>query len=36
MQQVTTIGIDTSKQALQVHAIDARGHVVLTKRSSRQ
>jgi hypothetical protein len=35
MAQVTTVGLDTSKQVFHIHGVDARGHDVLTKRLSR-
>jgi transposase len=33
--QVTTLGIDLAKNVIQVHGVDAKGHVVLRKRFSR-
>jgi transposase len=33
--QMTTLGIDIAKQVFQLHGVDQRGHVVLTKRLSR-
>ena len=33
--QVTTLGIDLAKNVVQVHGIDAQGHVALRKRFSR-
>jgi transposase len=35
MQQVTTRGIDTAKNVLQLHGVNARGKTVLQKRLSR-
>ena len=34
--QVTTIGLDVAKNVFQVHGVNKRGHVVLTKRLSRK
>jgi transposase len=33
--QMTTLGIDVAKHVFQLHGVDKRGHVVLTKRLSR-
>jgi transposase len=33
--QMTTLGIDIAKHMFQLHGVDQRGHVVLTKRLSR-
>lgn len=33
--QITTLGIDVAKHVFQLHGVDKRGHVVLTKRLSR-
>jgi hypothetical protein len=33
--QVTTLGIDVSKNIFQLHGVDSQGKVVLTKRVSR-
>jgi transposase len=34
--QVTTIGLDVAKNVLQVHGVNQRGHVILTKRLARK
>jgi transposase len=36
MAQMTTLGIDTAKQVLQLHGVDAQGKVVLHKRVTRK
>jgi transposase len=33
--QITTLGLDGAKHVFQLHGVDKRGHVVLTKRLSR-
>ena len=35
IMQVTMLGIDLAKNVVQVHGVDAKGHVVLRKRFSR-
>ena len=34
--EINTIGIDLAKEVFQVHAVDARGHVVLKKKLKRK
>src|SRR5262245_51429115 len=36
MDKITTVGLDLAKQVIQIHAIDAVGHVVLRKRVRRE
>ena len=36
MQAITTLGLDIAKSVFQVHAVDAKGHVVLRRQIKRR
>jgi transposase len=36
MAQVTTLGVDSAKNGVCIHGVDAHGHVIVKKRLARQ